>query len=189
MNNILLVDNYDSFTYNLLHLLEAGAEVKADVVKNDRIPFDLLLSYDKILLSPGPGVPSSAGEMPRLLQEYAHRIPILGICLGMQAIGERFQSPLRNLSRVYHGLALPVIVLEQEPLFRSCPSPFLAARYHSWVIDETRLHPDLQLIATDNEGRIMGIKHREWPVYGLQFHPESILTGCGAQILQNWLST
>lgn len=189
MNKILLVDNYDSFSYNLLHMLEAKTEVKVEAVKNDRIPFERLLSYHKILLSPGPGIPSSAGDMPRLLQEFAHRIPILGICLGMQAIGERFQSPLRNLNKVYHGLALPVIILEEDPLFRCCPSTFLAARYHSWVIDERHLHPDLQLLATDNEGRVMGIKHREWPVYGLQFHPESILTECGAQILQNWLST
>lgn len=189
MQKILLVDNYDSFTYNLLHLIEAKGDVEVEVVKNDHIPFDRITSYSKILLSPGPGLPSEAGAMPRLLLDHAHQVPILGICLGMQAIGERFFSPLRNLPHVYHGMASPILVVEQEPLFFGCPPRFLAARYHSWVVDEHRLHPELQIIATNEERLIMGFKHRKLPVFGLQFHPESVLSEYGAIILQNWLRT
>lgn len=189
MPTILLIDNYDSFTYNLYHLLESSGDVSVEVAKNDHIPFDRLSSFSKILLSPGPGLPSEAGQMPLLLRNHAHQIPILGVCLGMQAIGERFSSPLRNLPRVYHGIATPVKVIQKDPLFLNCPDSFLAARYHSWVVDESHLHPDLQIIASNQEGLVMGIKHRELPLFGLQFHPESILSEYGGIILQNWLRT
>ena len=189
MLRILLIDNYDSFTFNLVHLLEASGKAKLEVVKNDQIPFAQIKEFDKLVLSPGPGIPSEAGQMPELLQNFAEQKPILGICLGMQAIAERFSSPLRNLSRVYHGLAKKVQVLEKEPLFRNCPDVFLAARYHSWVVDEKHLHQDLKVTALDEDDLLMGIRHKHLPVYGLQFHPESILTKQGQQILENWLDS
>lgn len=189
MKTILLLDNYDSFTHNLQHLIEKVGTDKVEVVKNDQVHPDELEIYDKIVLSPGPGIPSRAGRMPDIIEKYALHKPILGVCLGMQAIGEHFSCRLKNLSRVYHGLATPIHVLEKNGLFSNCPSVFKAARYHSWVIDENSIPADMVVTAVDENGLVMGIRHKTLPVCGVQFHPESILSECGETILANWLNS
>lgn len=185
---LLVLDNYDSFTYNLVHLVEKVSDMTVDVVKNDQITAGQAEAYDKILLSPGPGLPCEAGIMPELLRRCAHKKSILGICLGLQAIGEAFGSPLKNLNQVYHGVAHPIHVVEKDPLFNHCPASFMAGRYHSWVIDETRCSPELQVTAVDDKGLIMAARHKVYDVRGLQFHPESILSEYGETLLKNWLS-
>jgi len=184
---ILVLDNYDSFTYNLVHLVEKVCEHPVDVFRNDAISLDAVEAYDRILLSPGPGLPKDAGLMPALLQRYHQRKAILGVCLGMQAIGELYGARLRNLSRVCHGQATPLIH-EQQGLFRGCPPRFLTGRYHSWVVDGENLPDDLLVTATDPQGLIMALQHRQHAVCGVQFHPESILSEYGEQIFRNWLS-
>lgn len=184
---LLMLDNYDSFTYNLVHLVEKVSDISFDVVKNDQLSLAAVEQYDKILLSPGPGLPSEAGIMPELLKAYASKKSILGVCLGLQAIGENFGSPLKNLNRVYHGIASPVHLVQPDPLFESCPSTFLAGRYHSWVIDEQTTNPNLVVTAVDENGFIMAARHTTYNVRGVQFHPESILSEHGDIILKNWL--
>jgi anthranilate synthase component 2 len=185
---ILVLDNYDSFTYNLVHLLEACGNVTITVTQNDAIDLSTIPTYDKIILSPGPGLPSEAGLMPELLQRYASTSTILGICLGWQAIGERFQSPLKNLSAVHHGIASKINLIAEDSLFQSCPSSFNVGRYHSWVIDENHVHSDLIITAVDEHHHIMAGRHKQFDVKGLQFHPESILSEYGKQIISNWLN-
>ncbi len=187
MDTILLLDNYDSFTHNLQHLIEKAGDKTVHVVKNDRVELKKVNAYSKILLSPGPGIPSQAGLMPELLKNYALLKPILGVCLGMQAIGEHFGCKLKNLNHVFHGIATPIHVLEKSGLFSGCPDTFNAARYHSWVIDEKNIPPDLVVTAVDENGYIMGVRHKTLPVCGVQFHPESILSECGETIISNWL--
>lgn len=184
---ILILDNYDSFTYNLVHLVEKLSNHKVSVFKNNQIELAEIANYDKIILSPGPGLPSEAGIMPELLKMYRHQKSILGVCLGMQAIGECFGSTLKNLNTVFHGIATPIHILKHNHLFENIPSPFNAGRYHSWVIDETTLTNDLLVTAKDSSGLIMAIEHKHYPVYGVQFHPESILSEHGEEILKNWL--
>jgi anthranilate synthase component 2 len=184
---LLVLDNYDSFTYNLVHLLEKCGDFPIDVVKNDRLDINDVIRYDKILLSPGPGLPSEAGVMPELLKKYAPAKSILGICLGLQAIGENFGCRLSNLNKVYHGLALPVTQLGNDPLFRNCPQTFNVGRYHSWVIAAEALAPELTVTAVDGSGFIMAAKHNRYDVRGVQFHPESILSDYGETIIRNWL--
>ena len=184
---LLVLDNYDSFTYNLVHLLEKCSDFPIDVIKNDQLKIVDVASYDKILLSPGPGLPSEAGVMPQLLKTYATSKSILGICLGLQAIGENFGCKLRNLDQVYHGLALPVTVLGNDELFKDCPQTFKVGRYHSWVLDAESLGRDLIVTAVDPSGLIMAAKHRSYDVRGVQFHPESILSEFGEIIIRNWL--
>ena len=184
---ILVLDNYDSFTYNLVYIVrQLGYGAQMDVFRNDKISLEDVANYHKILLSPGPGVPSEAGIMPELLKKYAPSKSILGVCLGHQAIGEAFGGSLINLSEVLHGVASKVTV-HKDLLFEQIPDTFSIGRYHSWVIDESTLSPDLEVIARTPDHQIMAVRHREFDVRGVQFHPESILTENGVRIMQNWL--
>lgn len=184
---ILVLDNYDSFTYNLVYIIrQLGYGDQIDIFRNDKISLDEVDQYDKILLSPGPGVPSEAGIMPELLKRYSASKSILGVCLGHQAIGEAFGGDLINLSEVLHGVASTVTV-EPDLLFKDVPDTFKIGRYHSWVIDESTLSPDLEVIARTPDNQIMAVRHKKYEVRGVQFHPESILTENGVQIMKNWL--
>jgi anthranilate synthase component 2 len=184
---ILVFDNYDSFTYNLVYIIrQLGFGGVMDIYRNDKIALSQVEKYDKILLSPGPGVPSEAGIMPELLQKYSPTTDILGVCLGHQAIGEAFGGSLINLSEVVHGLASEVDVMP-DLLFEGMPNKFKVGRYHSWVIDEKDFPEDLEITARTPDGQIMAIRHREFKVRGVQFHPESILTENGVQMMRNWL--
>jgi anthranilate synthase component 2 len=186
---ILVLDNYDSFTYNLVYIVrQLGYGANMDVFRNDKINLEDVATYDKIILSPGPGVPSEAGIMPELLKRYSPTKSILGVCLGHQAIGEAFGGSLINLSEVLHGVASKVTV-QKDLLFEQIPDTFSIGRYHSWVIDESTLSPDLEVIARTPDHQIMAVRHREFDVRGVQFHPESILTENGVRIMQNWLAS
>ncbi len=191
---ILVFDNYDSFTYNLVHLVEKILHQKVDVYRNDQLPLEEVKAYDKIILSPGPGIPEEAGLLLPLIKEYAAQKSILGVCLGHQAIGEAFGAKLVNLSSVYHGVATPVHLLPHEAgvsgkdLFAGLPDEFEVGRYHSWVVDKEGLPAELQVTAEDKDGLIMAMQHTAYDVKGVQFHPESVLTPQGEAILRNWLS-
>lgn len=186
---ILVLDNYDSFTYNLVYIVrQLGYGDVMDVFRNDKISLEDVAKYDKIVLSPGPGVPSEAGIMLDLLRRYAETKSILGVCLGHQAIGEAFGGDLVNLSEVLHGVASKVTV-QRDLLFEQIPDTFSIGRYHSWVIDETTLSPDLEVIARTPDQQIMAVRHKKFDVRGVQFHPESILTENGVQIMKNWLES
>jgi anthranilate synthase component II len=186
---ILVLDNYDSFTYNLVYIIrQLGFGNQMDIYRNDKISLEAVAAYDKILLSPGPGVPSEAGIMPALLKMYAEQKDILGICLGHQAIGEAFGGDLINLSEVVHGLASEVKV-ENDLLFTGLPEQFNIGRYHSWVINEQTLSSELEIIACTTDGQIMGVRHRQYKLRGLQFHPESVLTEHGVTMIQNWIQS
>ncbi|MDR3194568.1 MAG: aminodeoxychorismate/anthranilate synthase component II [Tannerella sp.] len=184
---ILLFDNYDSFTYNLRHvLLELGAEV--EVHRNDRISLDAVAAFDKIVLSPGPGIPSEAGLLLPLIERYAPTKSILGVCLGEQAIGEVFGAKLLNLTHVFHGICSDIRITVKDPLFAGLEPGFRAGRYHSWVVSKENFPACLEVTAVDAaEGRIMALRHRTYDVRGVQFHPESVLTPKGKTILHNWL--
>ncbi len=185
---ILVFDNYDSFTYNLVHLVEKILPVKVDVVRNDQIPLEKVKEYDKIILSPGPGVPSEAGLLLPLIKEYASSKSILGVCLGHQAIGEAFGGELLNLSRVYHGISTNCHVVNgSSELFDGLPQEFEVGRYHSWIISKDKFPNDLEITAEDDNGYIMALQHKTYDVQGVQFHPESVLTPQGEAILKNWL--
>lgn len=184
---ILVLDNYDSFTYNLVYIVrQLGYGDQMDIFRNDKISLDEVGQYDKILLSPGPGVPSEAGIMPELLKRYSSSKSILGVCLGHQAIGEAFGGDLINLSEVLHGVASTVKV-DSDLLFKDVPDTFKIGRYHSWVINESTLSPDLEIFARTPDNQIMAVRHRKFDVRGVQFHPESILTENGVKIMKNWL--
>jgi anthranilate synthase component 2 len=185
---LLILDNYDSFTYNLVHLVEKVSELPFDVVKNDQISLAAVDEYDKILLSPGPGLPSESGIMPALLKEYSASKSILGVCLGLQAIGEAFGSSLKNLETVFHGIATEINIIGDTSLFKDCPAQFRVGRYHSWVIDEKKISSELIITATDPQNLVMAAKHKRYDVRGVQFHPESILSEHGETILRNWLA-
>jgi anthranilate synthase component 2 len=184
---LLVLDNYDSFTFNLVHLVEKVCDITFDVVKNDQISLPEVNQYDKILLSPGPGIPSQAGIMPDLLSTYKSSKSILGVCLGLQAVGETFGASLINLNTVYHGQAMPIHLIEEDVIFNNCPSTFNAGRYHSWVIDSKKFPPELTVTAVDDTNLIMALKHKTLDVRGVQFHPESILSEYGETIIYNWL--
>jgi anthranilate synthase component 2 len=193
---ILVFDNYDSFTYNLVHLVEKIIGEKVDVFRNDQIPLEKVEMYDKIILSPGPGIPSEAGSLLPLIKQYASTKSILGVCLGHQAIGEVFGARLINLSKVYHGVASPVNIIPQNPrsatnsanLFEGLSDGFMAGRYHSWVVDPDDFPDTLEITATDMNGHVMALRHKSYDVLGVQFHPESILTPDGEKIMRNWFS-
>jgi anthranilate synthase component II len=183
---IVIIDNYDSFTYNLAHLVKAlGADV--DVFRNDKFALESLASYDKIILSPGPGIPSEAGLLEDVIKQYAGNKPILGICLGEQAIGEVFGAGLVNLPKVFHGVQTSVS-LEEDYLFKGLPNEIQVGRYHSWVVDRKSLPSCLQVTAEDSGGLIMALRHKNYDIRGLQFHPESVLTPDGETIISNWLN-
>lgn len=186
---ILVLDNYDSFTYNLVYILrQLGFAADLDVYRNDKISLDAVEAYDKILLSPGPGVPADAGVMPALIHQYSPAKSILGVCLGHQGIGEAFGAELVNITQVKHGITEEVEVIEQQgPLFAGLPSKFTIGLYHSWAIKPESITEALKVTALDRDGNIMGVRHATYDVQGLQFHPESIMTEHGVQIIQNWL--
>ena len=185
---ILILDNYDSFTYNLVQYIQEILEQKIDVFRNDEIDLDAIETYDFIILSPGPGLPKDAGIMPALIKRYAATKTILGVCLGHQAIGEAFGASLENLAHVFHGVETPVeVVAEDEPLFANMPTTFQAGRYHSWVVAKQDLPSELEITAVDEDGVIMAMRHKEFDVRGVQFHPESIMTEFGRKMLENIL--
>jgi anthranilate synthase component 2 len=214
---ILIFDNYDSFTYNLVHLVEKITHEKVDVRRNDQISLEDIKVYDKIILSPGPGVPSEAGLLLPLIKEYAATKSILGVCLGHQAIGEAFGGKLTNLSSVFHGVATPVKVVtgkqsmvnaeivndessnvnanalvphpSRQKLFNGLPDTFEVGRYHSWIIDTEGFPEELEITAEDENGFIMALQHKTYDVQGVQFHPESVLTPNGEKIMRNWLNS
>lgn len=184
---ILVLDNYDSFTYNLVHLLEKVCDDEIDVFQNDRIELAKVNEYDTILLSPGPGLPKEAGILMEVIKTYSASKNILGVCLGMQAIGESYGAKLKNLDKVYHGLATPIKVVSNDNLFKDCPTVFKAGRYHSWAVDKQNLPDCFEITAVDEEGNIMAMRHKTYKVKGVQFHPESILSEYGEQIIRNWI--
>lgn len=188
---ILVFDNYDSFTYNLVHLVEKITHERVNVFRNDKLPLEKVKEYDKIILSPGPGIPSEAGLLLPLIKEYAASKSILGVCLGHQAIGEAFGGNLVNLSTVYHGVALPVDIKsglnKKSELFQGLPVRFDVGRYHSWIVSDKDFPDELEITAFDEHGYIMALQHRRFDVQGVQFHPESVLTPDGETIMRNWL--
>lgn len=194
MQRIAIIDNYDSFTYNLVHLVEKIIMGHVAVFLNDTVDTNALNHFDKIILSPGPGLPQQAGKMPEIIQQYSGKKNILGVCLGHQALGVCFNGKLKNLSNVYHGIASKIIIDEKEngnkhSLFKGLPNEFHAGRYHSWVIDEVYLPNEFVITAKDEQGNIMAMQHNGLPLYGIQFHPESIMTEHGETILRNWINT
>jgi anthranilate synthase component 2 len=183
---IALIDNYDSFTYNLSHLVkELGAEVT--VLRNDQFELDALEPYDKILLSPGPGIPEEAGLLMEVIRRYTGRKPILGVCLGEQAIGQSFGGRLINLPEVFHGVQTPCHVTQPDYLFEGLPADLPVGRYHSWVVDAATIPDVLEVTALSDEGQVMALRHRDRDVRGIQFHPESVLTPDGRRMIENWL--
>ncbi len=188
MEKILVFDNYDSFTYNLVHLVEKILHRKIDVFRNDEIALEKVNEYDRIILSPGPGIPQEAGLLLPLIKKYAASKSILGVCLGHQAIAEAFGGSLINLDTVYHGVATPISILNTKSgLLKGLNKIEEVGRYHSWIVDEKTLPTDLKIIARDEKGYIMAMQHKKYDVQGVQFHPESVLTPKGEQILRNWL--
>ena len=184
---VVIIDNYDSFTFNLAHLVkELGAEVT--VLRNDQFDMSQLAVYDKIILSPGPGVPSEAGLLTSVISTYAGVKPMLGVCLGHQAIGEVFGARLTNLSEVYHGVATEGTQFGNDYIFDGLPKRLVMGRYHSWVVDRAGFPACLQVTAVSDDGQIMALCHKEHDIHGIQFHPESVLTPDGRQIIGNWLA-
>ena len=183
---IVIIDNYDSFTYNLAHLVKQfNAEVT--VYRNDKFKMPQLEAFDKIILSPGPGIPSEAGLLLEVIKTYAGKKSILGVCLGHQAIGEVFGGRLTNLSDVYHGVATPVTITAEDYLFEGLGKTFEVGRYHSWVVDTKDFPTCLEVTSVSDEGFIMSLRHREYDIRGIQYHPESVLTKEGKNIIKNWL--
>lgn len=193
---ILIFDNYDSFTYNLVHLVEKILHQKVDVFRNDAIELEAVNNYDKIILSPGPGVPIEAGLLLPLIKNYASTKSILGVCLGHQAIAEAFGGTLVNLTKVYHGVATSIKIINSEftstnksnNLFKDLPNEFEVGRYHSWVVSKENFPDNLEITAVDDNDYIMALRHKQYDLQGVQFHPESVLTPNGEKIISNWLS-
>ena len=185
---IFLLDNYDSFTYNLVHALRDAGATDLTVVRNDRVDLDAVDRFDKIVLSPGPGVPEEAGQLLPFIHRYAATKSILGVCLGHQAIAEAFGARIENLSEVFHGVQTPIrVTAPDEPLFTGLADGFLAGRYHSWVVSRNGFPDALEVTAESSDGLIMALRHRVYRVHGIQFHPESILTPVGGIIIRNFL--
>ena len=188
MKKIVVIDNYDSFTYNLVHYLE-DLNCEVTVFRNDEFEMDELQQFDKILLSPGPGIPDEAGLLKNVIKNYASSKSILGVCLGQQAIGEVFGGTLINLEKVYHGVATNIkITNTDDVLFKDLPNEFEVGRYHSWVVSNDNFPNDLIITSVDENGQIMSLKHNKFDVRGVQFHPESVLTPNGKKILENWVN-
>lgn len=185
--NILIFDNYDSFTYNLFHLVKSLGYNDVEVHRNNRIGLDAIERFDKIILSPGPGIPSETEGLLPLIRRFASGKSILGVCLGHQAIAEAFGGRLINLENVYHGVATPIQVVANHRIFDGLPETFEAGRYHSWVVDANDFPEELEITAKDETGQIMALRHRTWDVNGVQFHPESVLTPLGKMIVDNFL--
>lgn len=188
MTNVLLIDNYDSFTYNLVHYLEA-LDCRVTVVRNDELDINEPEQFDKLLLSPGPGIPDEAGLLKDVIRHYAESKSILGVCLGQQAIAEVFGGSLINMQTVHHGVAAEIRVLtDDEPLFKGLPNKLQVGRYHSWTVDQTTLPEVLEVTSVDDRGQIMSLRHHKFDIRGVQFHPESVLTPCGRAIIANWIN-
>lgn len=186
--NVVVLDNYDSFTYNLVHLIEKIIHTPVRVFRNDEIALETIQQFDKIVLSPGPGLPSEAGLLLPVIQQYAATKSILGVCLGHQAIGEVFGAKLENLSQVFHGVATSIHILHAQGIFQNLPSYIEAGRYHSWIVSKDNFpHEALEITAEDEQGFIMAMHHKLYDITGVQFHPESVLTPMGETILRNWL--
>ncbi len=184
---IAMIDNYDSFTYNLVHLVkELGVEI--EVFRNDRFELSQLERFDKIMLSPGPGIPAEAGKLLDVIKEYAGKKPILGICLGEQAIGECFGGRLVNLSDVFHGVQTPAHIVASDPIFRGLGKDIMVGRYHSWVVDADTMPQCLEVTCVSDEGQVMALRHKTYDIRGIQFHPESVLTPDGKTIINNWIN-
>lgn len=187
---ILVIDNYDSFTYNLVHAIKKISGLPVDVFRNDEIPLEEIEKYDKIVLSPGPGIPEEAGLLLDIIKEFAPKKSILGVCLGHQAIGESFGGKLHNMNRVLHGIATPVKLTKNKTvLFDELPESFEVGRYHSWIVENKDLPECFEVTSYDENGMIMSMKHKEYNVESVQFHPESVLTPLGEKIIENWLKS
>jgi anthranilate synthase component 2 len=184
---ILVIDNYDSFTYNLVHALKKFEGVSVTVKRNDEVADGEPELYDKIVFSPGPGIPVEAGSLLSIIRDYAGKKPMLGVCLGHQAIGEAFGGTLQNMNDVLHGIATPITIVAKSYLFENIPETFDAGRYHSWIVEKESLPEILEITSIDKEGRIMSFHHKEYDIQGVQFHPESVLTPIGEKILENWV--
>lgn len=186
---ILVIDNYDSFVYNLVHYLEE-MEVEVVVRRNDQFHLEEAELYDRILLSPGPGIPDEAGLLKQLIRTYAATKPILGVCLGQQAIAEVFGGKILNLDKVFHGKATKTtIIVDDEPLFKGLQKEIEVGRYHSWVVETTNFPSQLEITSVDEAGNIMSLRHRTFDLRAVQFHPESVLTPHGKQIIRNWIES
>lgn len=184
---ILLFDNYDSFTYNLVHVIKSLGYEGVDVYRNDKIELLQIDQYDKIILSPGPGIPYEAGLMMQLIEQYADKKSILGVCLGHQAIGEAFGGTLENIPTVFHGVQTAINIVSEDYIFAGLPKQIQAGRYHSWIVSNKNLPADIEVTAIDDQGDIMALKHKKFDLHGVQFHPESILTPDGKRIIQNFI--
>jgi len=185
---IVVIDNYDSFTYNLVHAIKKISGLPVDVIRNDELELSDLEKYDKIVLSPGPGIPEEAGLLLNIIREYAPKKSMLGVCLGHQAIGEAFGGKLINMNKVLHGIATPVTVTENKThLFDTLPETFNVGRYHSWIVSSEGLPDCFEVTSYDSEGMIMSMQHKKYDVQGVQFHPESVLTPMGETIIENWI--
>ena len=182
---VIVIDNYDSFTYNLVHYLEE-LDCKVTVKRNDEVNIEDIQKFDKVVLSPGPGIPSEAGLSKEIILRYFKSKSILGVCLGHQAIAEVFGGELLNLKKVFHGVATDINIVKSDPIFLGLPNTLKVGRYHSWVVKEP-IPSDLEVIAIDKNGQVMALKHKKYSVWGVQFHPESILTEHGKSLLKNWL--
>lgn len=187
MKKLLILDNYDSYTYNLVQLIEQHGGWAFEVRKNDEISLDEVDAYQKILLSPGPGLPSEAGIMPQLIQKYAANKPILGVCLGHHAIAEAFGGELYNFSQPVHGIQRNVELLMEESMFKDIPKPFEVGLYHSWAVKQENFPTALEMTAISEKGVLMALRHKTYDLKGVQFHPESIMTPFGKQMIWNWL--
>lgn len=185
---ILVLDNYDSFTYNLVHYLEMTTDAEIEVHRNDKISLKEIKRFDKIMLSPGPGIPSDAGILLDVIKTYASTKSIFGICLGQQAIAEAFGGSLRNLQEVFHGISTPVEIIADDILFKNIPKKINVGRYHSWVVNKNDLPKELEITCIDEYGSIMALRHKTFDVHSVQFHPESILSEHGLLMIKNWVS-
>ncbi|MBN2615563.1 MAG: aminodeoxychorismate/anthranilate synthase component II [Bacteroidales bacterium] len=189
MKKLLVIDNYDSFTYNLVHYIREHGEFEVTVLRNDQLKPEEAVGYDRMVFSPGPGIPDEAGIMKELIGRYAAEKKMLGVCLGMQAMGEVFGGTLTNLDKVYHGVAHSLFREQVEDVvLGQTNQEFTAGRYHSWVVNETDFPDELLITSRDAQGQIMSLRHKKYPVFGLQFHPESILTPEGKQMIFNFLN-
>ena len=186
---ILVFDNYDSFTYNLVQIIEQIVDEKVDVFRNDQIPLENIEKYDKIILSPGPGIPEEAGILLELIKKYAPTKSIFGVCLGQQAIAEAFGGSLINLSEIYHGVATESNQIKEHSILKNLPKTLEVGRYHSWAVNPENFPEELEITSIDNNGMIMSLKHKTYDVHAVQYHPESILTPNGREILENFLKS
>ncbi len=186
---IAVIDNYDSFTYNLVHYLRELTGDNVEVFRNDAVTAEDLAPYDKLLLSPGPGIPAEAGRTLEIIRHWAPHKSLLGVCLGHQAIAEAFGGRLINLEEPYHGIRTPIHIVHDDLLFREIPDPFTAGRYHSWVVDRDHLPADLIITSVDDQERIMSLSHASYDVRGVQFHPESVMTEHGYRMIRNWIES